>query len=481
VTANHKHRGVGRAAVWVLAITSIAQFMSALDALVVSTALDTIKQHLHASVADLEWTVNAYTLTFAVLLMSASALGDRFGRRRLFTVGLVLFVGASAACALAPSIGWLIGARAVEGVGSALVAPTGLTLLTTAFRPERRGWALGIFTSVIGLAVLGGPVVGGAITQGLDWEWIFWLNVPIGLVLVVLAIRQIPESHGPPSRIDTTGLVLVTVAALGIVWGLVRGNTAGWGSAEVLGTIVGGTALAISFVAWELRSPAPMLPMRLFTSPAFAAGNATSFLLFASNFSTVFFMAQFQQIALGQGPLAAGVRLLPWTAPLFLISPRAGKLSDRIGERPLVTGGLLLQAAGMVWIALLAAPGLAYASLIAPMVISSTGIALAMPAVQKAVVGSVAAADLGKASGTYNTARWFGAVFGVAILVAVFAGTGSYASPGSFSHGFARAIATSAGLALIGAIVGATLPQRAGTARLSPIPATPALEPDRAG
>ena len=480
MTANNGRSGVGHVALWVLAITSIAQFMSALDALVVSTALDSIKQHLHASVTDLVWTVNAYTLTFAVLLMSASALGDRFGRRRIFTMGLVLFVGGSAACALAPSIGWLIGARAVEGVGSALVAPTGLALLATAFPPERRGWALGIFTSVIGLAVLGGPVVGGAITQGLDWEWIFWLNVPIGLVLIVLAVRQIPESHGPVSRVDATGLALVTGAALGIVWGLVRGNTSGWGSAEVLGTLIGGTSLAACFVVWELRSPTPMLPMRLFASPAFAAGNTTSFLLFASNFSTVFFMAQFQQIALGQGPLSAGVRLLPWTAPLFLVSPRAGKLSDRIGERPLVTGGLLLQAAGMAWFALLATPGLAYASLIAPMVISSTGIALAMPAVQKAVVSSVEPADIGKASGTYNTARWFGAVFGVATLVAVFAGTGSYASPASFSHGFARAIATSAGLALIGAIVGAALPQRVGRARLNSITATPALEPDPA-
>lgn len=310
---------------------------------------------------------------------------------------------------------------------------------------------------------------------------IFWLNVPIGLILILFTVRRIPESHGPASRVDAIGLGLVTAAALGIVWGLVRGNTSGWGSAEVLATLIAGAAFAVSFVVWELRSPAPMLPMRLFASPAFAAGNATSFLLFASNFSTVFFMAQFQQVALGQGPLSAGVRLLPWTAPLFLVSPRAGKLSDRVGERPLVTGGLLLQAAGMTWIALIAEPGLAYASLIAPMVISSTGIALAMPALQKAVVGSVAPADIGKASGTYTTTRWFGAVFGVAILVAVFAGTGSYASPASFSHGFARAIATSAGLALIGSLVAATLPQRVGRTRPSAIPATPAIEADRAG
>ena len=454
----------GSSVPWVLALTSTAQFMGALDALIVSTALRTIKQQLHASIGQLEWTVNAYSLTFAVFLMTAAVLGDRFGRRRLFTVGVAVFAASSAACAAAPSIGWLIAARAVQGTGSALVTTTGMALLTSAYPPARRGWALGIFSGAVGLAVLSGPVVGGAITQGLAWQWIFLINVPAGVALIPLAQRRMPESHGPAGAVDLPGIALVTAAALGLVWGLVRGNGAGWGSPEVAGALTAGTVLAAAFVAWERRAPAPMLPMRLFRSPAFAIGNAISFLLFASNFSTVFFMAQFQEVALGRSPLAAGTRLLPWTAPLFFVGPRAGALADRIGERPLITGGLVLQAAGLAWIAVIAAPGQGYATMVAPMVIAATGIAMAMPAVQKIVVGAVSPPDIGRASGTYSTMRWFGAVFGVAILGAVFAATGSYASPRSFTRGFSWAIAVSAVIALIGAAAGLALPasRRAG-------------------
>jgi EmrB/QacA subfamily drug resistance transporter len=444
-------------------LTSAAQFMGALDALIVSTALGTIKQQLHASIEQLEWTVNAYALTFAVSLMTAAVLGDRFGRRRMFTTGVAVFTAASAAGAAAPGIGWLIAARAVQGTGAALVAANGMALLASAYPPHRRGWALGIFSGAVGLAVLSGPIAGGAITQGLAWQWIFLINVPIGVALIPLALMRVPESRGPAAAVDLPGVALVTAAALGLVWGLVRGNSAGWASPEVAGTLTAGTALVIAFIAWELRAPTPMLPMRLFGSPAFVTGNAISFLLFASNFSTVFFMAQFQQVALGQDPLGAGIRLLPWTAPLFFVGPRAGKLADRIGERPLIVGGLLLQTAGMATIAVIAAPRLAYVSMIAPMVIAATGIAMAMPAVQKAVVGSVSPPDIGKASGTYNTMRWFGAVFGVAILVAVFAATGSYASPHSFTQGFSHALAASAAIALIGAMTGLTLPGKQAT------------------
>jgi EmrB/QacA subfamily drug resistance transporter len=454
----------GTSAPWVLALTSTAQFMGALDALIVSTALRTIKQQLHASIGQLEWTVSAYSLTFAVFLMTAAVLGDRFGRRRIFTAGVAVFAASSAACAAAPSIGWLIAARAVQGTGSVLVTTTGMALLTSTYPPARRGWALGIFSGAVGLAVLSGPVVGGAITQGLAWQWIFLINVPAGVALIPLTVRRMPESYGPAGAVDLAGIALVTAAALGLVWGLVRGNGAGWGSPEVAGSLTAGTVLVLAFVAWERRAPAPMLPMRLFRSPAFAIGNAISFLLFAANFSTVFFMAQFQEVALGRSPLAAGIRLLPWTAPLFIVGPRAGALADRIGERPLITGGLVLQAAGLAWIAVIAAPGQGYAAMVAPMVIAATGIAMAMPAVQKIVVGSVSPPDIGRASGTYNTMRWFGAVFGVAILVAVFAATGSYASPGSFTRGFSWAIAVSAVIALMGAAAGLALPasRRAG-------------------
>jgi len=458
----------------VLALTSIASLMVALDVTVVSTALSSIRLHLGASIDQLEWTVNAYGLSFAVLLMTGTALGDRFGRRRLFAAGLGLFVLASAACALAPSVGWLIAARAVQGVGAAVVAPVSLAMLIAAFPPERRGQALGFFGAITGLAVLGGPVVGGAVTQGLAWPWIFWLNVPIGLAAIPLVLLRMEESRGPSAALDLPGLGLVTGASLGIVWGLVRGNTAGWGSLEVLGTLAAGVAMAVAFVLWELRASQPMLPMRLFHSRAFAAGNAVSFLMFGALFSAVFFMAQFLQTALGQSPLQAGLRLIPWTGTVFIVSPIAGALIGRIGERPLIVAGLLMQGIGLGWVALLARTGLPFAQMIPPLIVAGVGISLAIVATQNVVMNAVTGDEIGKASGTFSMMRQLGGAFGLAITVAVFSGAGSYASPGAFSHGFAVALGLSAGLSLLGALAGAALRGRVTvnqTAAGRPVPA----------
>src|SRR4051812_10880237 len=260
---------------WVLVLTSVASLMVALDTLVVATALSTIRVELDASLAALEWTVNAYNLSFAVLLMTGAALGDRFGRRRVFAIGLSVFTVSSALCALAPGVGWLIAARAVQGAGAAMVMPLGLTLISTAFPPERRGGALGLYFAITGLAVASGPVVGGAITQGLAWEWIFWVNVPLGLALLPFVLGRMRESHGPDGALDLGGLALVSLAAFGVVWGLVRGNEAGWGSFEVLGALALGVLSAVGFVRWELRVADPMLPMRFFRSRAFTAGNVS--------------------------------------------------------------------------------------------------------------------------------------------------------------------------------------------------------------
>ncbi|HWE12737.1 MAG TPA: DHA2 family efflux MFS transporter permease subunit [Solirubrobacteraceae bacterium] len=446
---------------WVLVLGSVASLMVALDALVVSTALGAIHRHLGASIDELEWTVNAYGLSFAVLLIPAAALGDRLGRRRLFAAGLGAFVLGSAACALAPNAGLLIAARAVQGSAAALVAPLSLSLVTAAFPPEVRGRAMGIFSGITGLAVLSGPVVGGAVTQGLAWQWVFWINVPIGLATIPLVLRQIAESYGPRARLDAPGLVLVAGAALGIVWGLMRGNAAGWGSAEVLGPLVAGTALLAAFVGVERRVAEPMLPPRLFAGRAFSAASAANFLLSCSLFSAVFFMAQFQQTVLHQGPLQSGLRLLPWTATLFVVAPVAGSLVNRIGERPLVVCGLALQAAGMAWIALIAAPGMAYWPMVAPLVLAGAGISMAIPSVQNAAMNAVVPSDLGKASGTFTTMRQLGGVFGLSIAVAVFAGAGSYGSAVAFGNGFVPAIAVAAAFSLAAAGVAALLPQRA--------------------
>jgi EmrB/QacA subfamily drug resistance transporter len=376
-----------------------------------------------------------------------------------------VFAAGSAACALAPGAGALIAARTVQGVGAAMVMPLALALLNGAVPPQRRGWAMGIFGSVTALAVVAGPVLGGAITQGIAWPWIFWLNVPIGLVTIPLALRRLEESYGPRAALDLPGVALGTGAALGLVWGLVRGSSAGWTSPEVAGTLAAGAVLAVAFTGWELRARAPMLPMRLFRIRGFSAGNAAVFLMNASITGAVFFMAQFLQVGLGQDPLGAGLRLLPWGVAPLLIAPRAGRLADRIGERPLVVSGFLLQAAGfawIAWIAVIAGPGLAYPAMLAPMVISSAGLGLAVPAVTKAVVGSVPRGDIGKASGSFSMMRQLGGAFGVAILAAVFAAVGGYASAAAFSDGFAPAIAAAAGLALAGALAGLALPGRPG-------------------
>jgi EmrB/QacA subfamily drug resistance transporter len=478
VVTSGKHMGTASRQRWVLALTSVASLMVGLDILVVTTALTTIRLRLGASIEELEWIVNAYTLSFAVLLMTAAALGDRFGRRRLMIIGLGLFTTMSAACAVAPGIGWLIAARAVQGAGSAMIMPHALSLLSAAFPPGRRARALGIFSGVTGLAILGGPMVGGAVVQGLAWPWIFWLNVPIGVVIIPLVARRVEESRGGGGRIDTGGLLLVSGAALGLVWGLVRGNTAGWGSAEVIVALAGGVVFAAAFVAWELRAREPMLPMRLFRSRAFSAGNAAGFVMFGSIFGAAFFLAQFFQTTLHYGPLAAGLRLAPWTVTLSLVAPVAGAWVGRIGERPLIAGGLTMQAGGFLWIALAARAGAGYLALIPPLVLAGCGVSMAMPAAQNAIIGAVPPAAIGKASGTFNTLRQLGGTFGIAVLAAVFTGSGSYASARTFSHGFVPAMTVAAGLSLVAALTGLWMPGRRAAVPVAPAEpgAIPALQ-----
>jgi EmrB/QacA subfamily drug resistance transporter len=431
---------------WVLALTAIGSLMAAIDTLVVSTALSTIRLDLGASIEQLEWTVNAYNLSFAVLLITGAALGDRFGRRNFYAIGLGLFAAASAAGALAPDVGWLIAARAVQGAGAALIMPLGLALLSAAFPPEKRGAAIGMFSAITGLAVASGPLVGGAIVEGISWQWIFWINVPIGLLAIPFVLTRMKESFGSDSALDIPGLALITGGALGLVWGLVRGNQVGWGSLEVVGTLVAGALLVAAFVAWELRAREPMLPIDFFRSRAFSAGNAGIFFTFASLFGAVFFYAQLLQTGLGFSPLEAGLRLMPWTATFMTVAPVAGALADRIGERPLMVGGLSLQAAGMTWLALIAEPGMAYSRVLAPFVVAGVGVSMAIPAAQNSVVGSIATEALGKAAGANSMMRELGGVFGIAIAVAVFAGAGSYASAQAFTDGFGPAVFVAAGL-----------------------------------
>jgi EmrB/QacA subfamily drug resistance transporter len=444
----------------VLALASAASLMVSLDVQVVATALPVIRLHLHASLAALEWTVNAYTLSFAVLLMTGAALGERLGRRRMLATGVGLFTAASAACALAPGAGALVAARAIQGAGAALMLPLALALLSAAFPPHRRAWALGIFSSVTGIAVLAGPVVGGAVTQGLAWPWIFWLNVPIGLVMIPLILARIPAAERTRASLDPVGLFLATGGALGIVWALIRADTLGWGSPEIVAALAAGLVLAVAFVAWELRAADPMVPLRLFRSRSIAAGNAAAFCVFAVLLALVFFMAQFLETGLGYGPLGAGLRLLPGWATLTVIAPFTGTLIDRLGERRLVAGGLTVTAGALTWIALIARPGLPYWQLVAPLLVAGCGASVAIPATMSAVMTSVPPTAIGQASGTLNTLRQLGGVFGVAICAAVFAARGHYGSPATFAAGFGPAMATCAALALLGAAAGLVIPGR---------------------
>jgi EmrB/QacA subfamily drug resistance transporter len=453
-----------RSKVITLVIVSIALFMVTLDNLVVTNALVSIREDLGASLEQLEWTVNAYTLSFAVFLLTASALGDRFGRRRVFAVGIGVFTVASAAAALAPTTEALIAARAVQGIGAAVITPLSLTLLSEAFAEERRGLALGIWSGVSGLGVALGPVVGGAVVEGFSWQWIFWLNVPIGVALAPAALRVLSESRGPNASLDLPGVALASGGLLGVVFGIVRSQALGWTSPTVIGSIAIGGAMLAAFAVWETRTQTPMLPMRFFRNRAFAATNGVSLAMFFGAFGSIFLLAQFFQVAQGYSPLEAGLRTLPWTAMPIFVAPVAGILSDRIGSRPLMATGLALQAAGLSWIAVVTAPDVAYGMLVPGFVMAGTGMAMVFAPAANAVLSSVRLDQAGQASGATNTIREIGGVLGVAVLATVFTTTGDFGSPQAYVDGLIPAVWVGAAVLAVGAVVALLVPGRRATA-----------------
>lgn len=434
-------------------LTSVAYFMVTLDALVVVTALPSIHRELGGGIGTLQWTISAYAIAFGAGIITAAALGDRLGRRRIYVLGLVLFTVASAACALAPTTGLLIACRAVQGIGASCVMPLGLTILTSAFPQEKRGAVVGIWGGIAGLAVASGPLIGGALTQGLSWHWIFWVNVPIGIVTVAGARLYLQESWGPRSRLDIPGLVLVTGGSGALIWGLVQGGQAGWGSTENLAGLIAGTLLIIGFIVRETRVPEPMIPLGLFRRITFSAAVSTQFLMAAAIFSAAFLTSQFFQFALGNSPLGTGLRFLPWTAAPLLIAPLAGALSDKIGSRALIVPGLALQGIGFAWIVSLAGSSSGYSSYVLPFIIAGVGISMALPCVTAGGLNAVPPELLGKAAGTLNTMQQFGAVFGIAVVTAVFNSTGSLADAASVTSGYRPALAVSAGISVLGAVV----------------------------
>ncbi|MCT2592201.1 DHA2 family efflux MFS transporter permease subunit [Streptomyces sp. N2-109] len=460
-------------AVWALIITGVASFMAALDNLVVTTALPAIRDDLGGGLEELEWTVNAYTLSFAVLLMLGAALGDRFGRRRMFILGIGLFTAASAAAALAPGVGGLIAARAVQGAGAALLMPLSLTLLSAATPPARRGAIFGVWGAIQGLAVAMGPLIGGAVTEHISWQWIFWLNIPLGIALIPLSRARLLESRGPNGRLDVLGTVLASLGLLGIVLSLVRGNAQGWGSPQILLGFTAGAALLVGFVLYERRAPQPMLPLRLFRSRTFSAVNAASLLMSLGMFGAIFLLAQFLQLVQGYTPMQAGLRMLPWTAVPMLVAPLAGILSDRFGGRVIVATGLSLMTVGLGWFALITEPDVSYAAQVPALVISGTGMAMFFAPVASLVMGSVRSEEQGMASGANNALREIGGTLGVAVLALVFASYGGYGAPDHFVDGLVPALWVGTAALALSAIAALLVPRvrRAGGAGAATAPA----------
>ncbi len=445
---------------WVVGLTSTAYFMVVLDALVVITALPRMQRDLHVGLSSLQWTVNAYGIAFAAGIITAAALGDRFGRQRVFIGGLTLFTLASAACALAPTASELIAARTVQGLGGAVVLPLSLTILTTAFPPEKRGMIIGVYGGLAGLAVALGPVIGGIVTEGIDWHWIFWLNVPIGALAALLGLRLLPESHGAPERLDLTGVALVTTGAVALVWALTRANDLGWTSTETIVTLAAGAALLAAFFVWEQRVSEPMVPLRLFAVREFAIGNLTTYLMSGAIFAAAFFVTQEYQFARGYSPLGTGLRLLPFFATPMFISPLAGALSDRIGRRPIMVVGLTLQTLGFIWVAARGSLATSWIELSLALLVAGIGISMALPTVPTAVLSAVAPEEMGKASGINYMAQRFGAVFAIAIASAIFSSYGHLGTPATVTAGFKPALWACAALAALAALSATAISSR---------------------
>ncbi len=458
---------------WTLAIVSVGLFMVVLDNLVVSVALPSIHRSLGASVQALEWTVNAYTLSYAVLLLTGAALGDRLGRRRMFAAGIALFTVSSAMAALAPGSSVLIAARAAQGIGAAIATPLTLTLLAEAFPPDQRGLALGVWSGISGIAVALGPLVGGAVIQLGSWHWIFWINVPIGAVLVPLVLARLGESHGPERGLDLPGLALGSAGLLGLVFGLIRSQTLGFGSAEVVASLTAGTALTVAFVAVERRSSDPMLPMEFFARRGFAVTNAVSLAMYFGMFGSIFFLSQFLQNVLGNTPLQAGVKLLVWTGAIMVVSPLAGFLSDRFGSRLFMAAGLGAQAIALGWLATLAGVHQTYASMVAPFVLGGAGMALVFAPAASAVLASVRADQAGQASGATNAIRELGGVLGVSVLATVFTSHGGYGSQKLFVDGLVPAMWVGTAVLGIGALIPLVVRFNTREAALAQVPQQP--------
>ncbi len=440
---------------WTLAVASVAAFMTSLDTMVVTTALPTLRSHFDGSVGQLAWTMNAYYLAFACLLIPAAGLGDRFGRRRVLCLGLVTFAVASAGAALASGLGSLIAARAVQGAAAAAMLPLTLTVISEAYPAQTRGRAIGIWGALLGAGGVLGPLVGGGLVELVGWRGIFWVNVPIAVVTAAAARLVVTETHGPRHPFDVRGPVLASTGCLGLAWGLVRSTSHGWGDMSVWLPLLTGAVVLAAFVTIEHTSQFPMMPTSLFRIRSFSAANGVSFCIYASLAGGVYLMSQFFQIAQHASPIGAALRFVPWPLPSLLVAPLVGSLATRIGNRPFLVAGMVLQTVGMVWFALVVHASTPYPVLCAPLVLSGIGLSFVFPTVSGEVVSSVPPERMGIAAGVNGSIRELGGVFGVALCATVFAHTGGYVTGATFTTGFVDAIWVCAVLAGLGVVAAA--------------------------
>ncbi len=448
-----------RIPVWLAIIAaSLPMFMATLDNLVMTNALPVIHRALNASVEELQWFVNAYTLSFATFILLAVALGDRFGRRTVFVIGITIFALASAGAALATSPAELILARAVQGVGGAALMPLSLTLLAGSVPLRLRPLAIGIWGGISGLGVAAGPLVGGAVVQGWNWQGIFWINVPVAVIAIPLALIALPNSFGARLRADIVGVVLVGLGVLGVVFGIVRGNPAGWDSMQVIGSLVLGVVLLAAFVIWESRTPTPLLPLRLFRDRSFTVANIVGAAFSFGIFGSVFILIQFLQIVQGASPLEAAVQTTPWTMAPMIVAPLAGLVAPRVGTRLLVVVGLSLSAIAMFWLALTMSATVEYTVMLPPFIIAGVGMGLVFAPMSTAVLATMSPDDHAKASGTNSTLREVGTALGIAVLTAVFTGAGGQLTPTGYVSAAIPAVVVGASVLAGSAVLALLLP-----------------------
>ena len=441
-----------------LLATGIPMFMATLDNLVMTNALPVLHADLGASVEELQWFINAYTLVFASLILFAVALGDRFGRRTVFALGIGVFTLASALAAFSTDPTQLIIARAVQGLGGAGIMPLSLSLLAGSVEPRRRPLAIGIWGGIAGLGVAAGPLIGGAVVEGWSWQGIFWINVPVGIVAIPLILLVLPNAFGEKVRADIVGVLLAGLGVLGIVFGIVRGNPAGWDSAQVIGSLAAGAVLLAGFILWELRTTAPLLPLRLFRDRSFSVANMVGFGFSFGMFGAVFILIQFLQIVQGNSPLQAAVLTTPWTMAPMVVAPLAGAFAGRIGTRTLIVAGLLFQALGLFWIAATMSATGPYTTLLPAFISAGIGMGLVFAPSSTAVLANIRNEDTAKASGTNSTLREIGVALGIAVLTAVFTGAGGQLTPTGYVDAAIPAVFVGAAVLAATALVGLLLP-----------------------